>query len=460
MRIRRLTAFSLVLASLLTLAACGGKEAAPPDAAPPEKKTDGDMILYDLGGVQAALPARYAEQLLVDTDFPDAEEGWKPLLSVYERASYEYSQSEYGAGGGFLFGLLSMDRASFEQSLSGGADGMDVFATDGERYYAYTYATDVQFCRPGGVNNTESAEWKEWEALNEIGPQVREDFLIRNGLEPVDVQAFLDQPFTYEGEHAYVKYCSWFVVDGDQQVYDTLILSQPVRQGEGGLWCVERRMDPQGNLYLYFPDSGKPAARHYADLQADCDAGKRPELLTPLGAAKLFAEESGYYRADGVVEGSFLLADEIPTAYMDANRRLQQMVQDIQWQNSPDAGDLLDTVGRLGPENWCFVEKYNAPGLDWWPSFRDALNRAAVGEDQRERDRNMIACAFSLPESWGERYADLTSLLRRQRDADPDAFAAALAEFPENVRLSLTFQFSFGSNETNSDLPEPAERPD
>ena len=136
---RRLEVFTLALACLLTLTACGGGAEAP-DAGRDPLPPDGgeDMTVYDCGGLSVALPTEHLDLLRVDTDFPDAEESWKPLISVYEKASYEAAMEDFGGGGGFLFGFLAMDQAAFEQHISSDGSGIEVFATDGERYYAYT----------------------------------------------------------------------------------------------------------------------------------------------------------------------------------------------------------------------------------------------------------------------------------------------------------------------------------
>lgn len=283
---RRLEAFALVLACLLALAACGGETDSPePGPETPPRDGGGDVTVFDCGGLEAALPSEYLDLLYVDTDFPDAEESWKPLISVYEKASYETAMEEYGGGGGFLFGFLVMDQAAFEQHISSDGSGIDVFATDGERYYAYTYPTDVQFCRPGGEIDTESEDWKTWEKLCELGPLVREDFLTDNSLQSFSVQDFLGR-LDESGDHVVLKYFPDPAEDGG--ICYRLFLRQPARPGEDGLWAVDWWLDEQDNQFFYFPDSGMPAAQYYARLQEKCDAGEHPELLTPLGAAQAF----------------------------------------------------------------------------------------------------------------------------------------------------------------------------
>ena len=83
---RRLEIFTLVLVCLLALAACGG-EAGSQEPGPGEPPQDGGeaMTVYDCGGLSVALPTEYLDLLRVDTDFPGAEESWKPLISVYEK---------------------------------------------------------------------------------------------------------------------------------------------------------------------------------------------------------------------------------------------------------------------------------------------------------------------------------------------------------------------------------------
>lgn len=206
--------FAPALLSLLILSACGGPAApentpAPPDQDTPpqdtpsqnppapeeDNRTDGTYTVYTCGGVEIALPTQYLDLLIVDTDFPDAEESWKPLLSVYEKASVEAAQADYGdsMGFGFLFGFLAVDRAGYEQLLEEDGSGLEAFATDGTRYYVYTFPTDVQFYRPdsgdGGGMDTQGEAWKTWEALNELGPIVRADMLERNGLTPLNSAA-------------------------------------------------------------------------------------------------------------------------------------------------------------------------------------------------------------------------------------------------------------------------------
>ena len=428
MPMRRFEAFALVLACLLTLAACGGEsdDREPGPDAPPQDG-GGDVTVYDCGGLEVALPNEYLDQLRVDTDFPDAGESWKPLISVYEKASYEAAAEDFGGGGGFLFGFLAMDQAAFEQHISSDGSGVDVFATDGERYYAYTYPTDVQFYRPDAESLPDHPDWPVWETLCEIGPLVREDFLTRNHLQSFSVQDFLSQRAD-GGDGVWVRYYPYFVKDGDTRVYDQLLLRQPARQGEGGLWAVYQWLDGQGNQSLYFPDSGKPAAEHYAELQEACDAGEHPELLTPTGAAAAFVTD---YFGHETAEGSFERVKEVNESYMETNQRLQQLVLDLEFRPE-EVGDmdLLDCVGEATADNWGVLGR-TMYGSDWFQPLMDAVAEAAVGEHQQSRDKAVMRFFLATRDARTDFQAPLGEILNTQGEADPAAFSAALAELPE-----------------------------
>lgn len=439
---RRLENFALVLACLLTLAACGGETpggTVDPENPPPYPPFTGKNATFQcIDGLYIALPMEYSELLYVDSEFPDASESWEPLISVYEKESYETAMEEYGGGGGFLFGFLAMDQAAFEQHISSDGSGIEVFATDGERYYAYTYPTDVQFCRPGGVIDTESEDWKTWETLCELGPLVKEDFLTSNNLQSFDLQDFLSQ-LDQGGDHVVLKYYPYFAKDGDTRVYDQLLLRQPARQGEGGIWAVDQWLDGHGNQYLYFPDSGKPAAEHYADLQEQCDAGEHPELLTPAGAAVAFVED---YFGHEILDGSFERVPEVDRGYMERNERLQGLVLDLEFRpEDVDGMDLLSCVGEATADNWGALGRFMY-GSDWFQPLMDAVAEAAVGEEQQARDKAVMSFFLATRDARTDFRTPLDKILQTQAEADFSAFLAALEEFPEEDQTYIQFNTS------------------
>lgn len=438
---RRAWTLFLTLCLLGALAGCARQT--PPEAPPapepsaPEVPADPDegYTVYDCGELEIALPAEYLDQLIVDTDFPDAAESWKPLMSVYERASVEAAEAEWGdsMGTGFLFGFLAMDRAGYERLLCEDGSGIEVFAADGERYYAYTYPTDVRFYRSGGRISTESQDWRDWEVLNEMGLDVRADVVERNGLTPHTGAEFLARPFTWEGNHACLEYRPYYAVDGDERIVYTLVLSQPVQQGEGGVWCVERWYDEYGSQYIWFPDSGVAAEDYFAQLQAERGAGKHPELRTPAGAAAAFVKE---YFGHDTEEGSFAEAGGLPEAYMERNSRLRQMVLDLMADREVDPMELLDCVGGASADNWGSLGR-GMYGSDWFTPLMDAVEDAAVGTEQQRRDRAVLSFLLAARGARTDFQTSLAAVLQRQRAADGGAFAAALAEFSPEEQAYL-----------------------
>lgn len=90
------------------------------------------------------------------------------------------------------------------------------------------------------------------------------------------VRALLEEkgyltPETYPGNHIIVD-----VSLHQQKGYSDwrLLLSQPVKQGDGGIWCVERWSDELGHLYYNYV-SGAEEDAYYAEQQAQCDEGAR-----------------------------------------------------------------------------------------------------------------------------------------------------------------------------------------
>lgn len=426
--------FSLCLAGLLLLTAgCGQAEPVSPA---PEAPTEEAAEPIDPHTLKIEIPEEYRDLLIVTTEFEETDEHWISLLSVQEKASVEAMEKDYGsgAGGGFLFGISAMDQVGFEQFLQYDYSGCDVFARDETWYYAKTFPTDVQFYRSGDMFDTQSEDWKQWETLNALGDQVWQDFMDRNGLTPYSQWEVRNQPFTWEGNHAYAKYYTYYNFDGSRSEFDTLLLSQPVKQGEGGLWCVERLYDEYGNLYLYFPESDVPAAEYYADLQAECDGGAHPELLTPLGAAKDFVVSSGWYSSTATDE-NVVLTDGVDSDYTETNQKMMRVVASL-LVRPEDVMDqeVLDCVGRFRSDTWGVMGR-NFYGSDWWTPLQAALENAAVGDGQADRDRSMMR--FYLT-TYGPYASFIGGLLQAQQAADPEVFQAVLEEFyPEQQSILL-----------------------
>lgn len=106
------------------------------------------------------------------------------------------------------------------------------------------------------------------------------------------VRALLEEkgyltPETYPGNHIIVD-----VSLHQQKGYSDqrLLLSQPVKQRDGGIWCVERWSDEMGNLYYNYV-SGAEEDAYYAEQQAQCDEGHKVGLLNPEDVAMTFLRD-------------------------------------------------------------------------------------------------------------------------------------------------------------------------
>lgn len=106
------------------------------------------------------------------------------------------------------------------------------------------------------------------------------------------VRALLEEngylaPETYPGNHVVVD-----VSLHQQKGYSDwrLLLSQPVKQGTDGIWCVERWSDELGHLYYNYVSSAEEDA-YYAEQQAQCDEGHKVGLLNPEDVAMTFLRD-------------------------------------------------------------------------------------------------------------------------------------------------------------------------
>ena len=269
-----------------------------------------DAALYDLGGgLTLAIPTDIVEDTMVLFD-EDLGDGSEPVFPrVYHRSSYEAAIEDFDAPMGFLFSFFRYDQIGYEQNYLAvhGGTGQTIFARDGAWYYGMAYPTDVQFFTADGDQDTDSADYRRWEYVLSRIPDIQADFIVRNGLTPYDGGAELDRPFLWEGEHRYVE-----VRSADYVVSLTLLLSQPVTQGSGGIWCVEGSFDNNyGGWGRELPYGIEvTAAEYYADLQAQVDQGHRPGLLDPVQAAMEWYQEK--YDAENLDGLTFTLMEGEP----------------------------------------------------------------------------------------------------------------------------------------------------
>lgn len=84
---------------------------------------------------------------------------------------------------------------------------------------------------------------------------------------------------TFSGSHIVIKFP---LSTGETS---QLLLSQPVVQGDRGIWCVERWMDGNGTVYHVTPETAMMIADYYRELQKQSDQGSNTALLDPLQVA-------------------------------------------------------------------------------------------------------------------------------------------------------------------------------
>lgn len=293
-------ALAATLALAIALTGCAAISGAVPSASPAPSPDQSALLeeaaLYDLDfDLQMAIPKDLDDQLLVKLP----EEGDTFLASVWEKRSYE------AAGGGdtdmgWLFTLARWDQAQYEQYLVSDGSGVDLFACKDGWYYVRFHPTDVRFYSDSQDQATLEEQSKAWETLNTRLPEeVCPDFIARNGLEAYDASMYFHDGCLWDSQHHYVYFRT-----GDWSESITLLLSQPAKQGAGGIWCVEGWMDNNyGTRYLVLPrDTSTTAADYYTQLQQQADGGHVTGLLDPLSAAMEWLDQQGYDVGAGHVE--------------------------------------------------------------------------------------------------------------------------------------------------------------
>lgn len=194
-----------------------------------------------------------------------------------------YHAPVYAGGGeaewdGWLLDVYRMTPGGFERTFyASDNSGWHAAARTEDTYYVFLVPTDIQWA---------PASSEEFQALREeLAAWVQEQVLAEDGAKPFtdeDVSAVLRAPFTYPGAHRWPEYYPYLAISGSYKSAMRLTLSQPVKQGEGGIWCVERWHDANNTCYLWYPqDTDLSAADYYAQLQAQADAGEADWALDP-----------------------------------------------------------------------------------------------------------------------------------------------------------------------------------
>ncbi|MBR3561206.1 MAG: hypothetical protein IKN81_06760 [Oscillospiraceae bacterium] len=278
-------------------------------SAPPSPEPD--VTVYSIDGLEIPVPTDHLSLLAVETDLEAWSAHRTPLISFSELASVEAGQLDHPGedwGDGLLCTLSRLDRIGFEEWASSDEPGTSIFARDGDHaYYLLTQPTDVRLYR--GEQAPDSVSLAVWERLNAWAESLPAEIIARNGLTAYNAEELFDADYTYGGEHVELGYR----IPGEPMDLVLLALSQPARQGEGGIWCVERVRYVYSDYdmtdtHLIFPAGlgvDQTAAAYYADMQADCDAGENPDLLTPLGAALRYARSAAWLFGEDVSASDF-----------------------------------------------------------------------------------------------------------------------------------------------------------
>ena len=190
------------------------------------------------------------------------------LFDIYETAAIAAGQKMHPGedwGDGWLFGISVADEIGFEELLGMDIPGYSVIAQNDDKYYLYTTPTDVRLMRED--NNYQSGI-EEWSMLCEWANSMKENIIADNDLLPVSL---FTSDFTYDSEHKYFEYKDGFS-------HNVIVMSQPVQQGENGIWCVERVEEYYNDNMTYarliFPISlgiEKSSHQYYVELQEAVD---------------------------------------------------------------------------------------------------------------------------------------------------------------------------------------------
>ena len=252
---------------------------ATPEVSAPEDDT------WDVGGVLFSMPTEYYDEVTILSEDSGVAFYMKSQLEKYADTNM-----------GWLFSIIKYSRAQYEEYLMSDGSGMSFFAVDDGgmddrtywTYYGFFVPTDVRFDMDAGERYPELQET--------LGRSVKESVMALNDL---TVFSGDEGDYTYPGNHMTLLYYPYNDYNGTKDEIYTLTLSQPVKQGEGGIWCVERWSDGNYTYYWFIPYDGQSSQVHYKALQAAADSGEDTSLLDPLNAAKAFAAQCFYLYNDG-----------------------------------------------------------------------------------------------------------------------------------------------------------------
>lgn len=343
----------------------------------------------------AALPGSLTDRVVAVEPGDVAESSSGTLASYYYAPDYNTERS------GWLFDVARYTPVEFEQAYYtwDQIGGASYLGRDADWYYVCLTPTDVNY-DPDHYEDYQNtgAELTTW--LEELAAGA--------GLTPMEEDLFylrVNMNLSYqEGEHYTVLYYPYYGLSGYEEQADTvytLILSQPVTQGENGIWCVDRWYDDAGNKHLVIPESGQTMDEYYADLQASCDAGNRPSLLQPLEVARAYMEDwSGRELSPDAftLEGPTDIAETFDLYLATAEVNI----------DSPSAAlealfagaETVEFWGFGNPDNGPWIETLSAEEL---PVLQEWISQCgwelAPEDDEPQRRADRLSAQAELPPS-------------------------------------------------------------
>ena len=317
---KKLLSICLSMTFLLLLVSCGDKQ--PTVAIEPTDEVQsteisqpqGEQEEYhaeeeDTGVLTLSIPEEFSDVLGVDKDGREYDsEHNKTVLYVFDKVVAEAAQKQHQGedwGEGWLFTVTELDQLAYESFVSTFHAASVVFATnhDGTAYYVFdaipeTMATSEENTETStaSVENKSLYDW-----INNIPEQI---LLMNEDIVSFDMEAYLTK-YAFDGTHRTALYTS-----DDGLTSATIVLGQPVGEGEGKIWAVDTVSysfgnEEKPNVVRAFPVAigiEQTANEYYAAQQEQADKGEALELLSAEGALELFVRDGAWMLADRDME--------------------------------------------------------------------------------------------------------------------------------------------------------------
>ena len=250
------------------LVACTAREQDPEKGGSTENT---DYIVKNMG-YTVQLPEEYRDKVTLR---PVEELDANTIIEVYQTATLEKGTAEWDMG--FLFRIVRHTPAEFEGYWPYRVTPTDHFAKDENYFFSIEWPSDVQ-------SDSDVSIREEYNALVEQVSDILSWFITNNSLTEYDNSAVETSEYTYPGVHAV------FAVTLSNDAKFKVILSKPIRQGDDGIWCVERMVQENGAVHIAMPDTDLTAMEYYEQLQTETDAGQHPELLDAETVARAYLD--------------------------------------------------------------------------------------------------------------------------------------------------------------------------